>query len=364
MLSQVFRQNHINASVFELVVIISIIILGLFRENELFMIPAAATLSLLFTMLLMITSALRSWLRGWTWVVILILLLGLNQLSKFDTFYYESRAFGLSYEKTSTYLAENKQADSLNQADLKAHQTRLDRWFSRNQAHPVKKPKAVFITASGGGSRAMFWSFLALQHLDSLSHGELFDHTILMNGSSGGMIGSAYYRELRWEQAQGQATASAETYRLDLSRDLLNPVFYTLAVNDILIRTQRFNYEGDKYWKDRGYMFERTLNQMTRQMLDKPFGDYRKAEEQAEIPIMIFSPSIVNDSRRLLISTLPMSFMTSVESQPQYLEENVEYLRLFSENDPLNTRFTTILRMNASFPYIMPTINLPSKYWG
>ena len=29
-----------------------------------------------------------------------------------------------------------------------------------------KKPKAVFIATSGGGSRAMLWSMIALQHLN------------------------------------------------------------------------------------------------------------------------------------------------------------------------------------------------------
>lgn len=361
MLSQVFRQNHINASVFELVVILSIIVLGLFRENEVFIIPAAATLTLLFTMLLMVTSALRSWLRGWTWVVILGLLLGLNELSKYDTFYYESRAPGLSYEAKPNYLTRSVANDTLFQQDIKLHEERLQRWKLKNTEHPVKKPKAIFISASGGGSRAMLWSFLALQHLDSLTNGQLFKHSVLMNGSSGGMIGSAYFRELRWQQAKGTNNVYAEKYRLDLAQDLLNPVFFTLAVNDMLIRTQRFEYEGQKYWKDRGYIFEKTLNENSRFQLDKPLGAYREAETKAAIPLMVFTPSIVNDSRRLLISNLPMSFMSSIEKQEAALQENIEFLRLFSENDPLKVRFLSVLRMNASFPYIMPTINLPSN---
>lgn len=358
MLTQVFRQNHINASLFELLVILSILTLGLFRENEIFIIPAAATITLLFTMLLMITSAMRSWLRSWTWVVILLILIGLNQLSKYDTFYYESRALGLDYTTKAEYLADsslNKQAE-----DVKLHEKRLSYWFQKNQNHPVKKPKAIFVTASGGGSRAMLWSFLALQHLDSLTQGELFEHSIMMNGSSGGMIGSAYYRELRWQQAQEKTNAFDQKYSLDLAKDILNPVFFTMAINDMLIRTQRFEYEGEKYWKDRGYVFEKTLNKYTRNKLDKPLSAYYEAESKAQIPLMVFTPSIVNDSRRLLISNLPMSFMSSAMGKKSYLKENVEFLRLFKANDPRNTRFTTVLRMNASFPYIMPTINLPS----
>ena len=358
MLSQVFRQNHINASLFELLVIVSILILGLFRENPVFIIPAAATLTLLFTMLLMITSAMRSWLRGWTWVVILILLIGINQLSKFDTIYYESKAIGLDYSSKAEYLTQANQSPELIQEDIQLHEKRLNAWRIKNTSHPVKKPKAVFITASGGGSRAMFWSFIALKHLDSLSQGELFKHCILMNGSSGGMIGSAYYRELKWKNQLHQNDSSDN--RFHLAKDILNPVFFNLAVNDILIRTQRFEYGGEKYWKDRGYMFEKTLNQYTNNHFDKPLASYYEAELKAEIPLMLFTPSIVNDSRRLLISNLPMAFMTSSSNKDDYLKENVEYLRLFKDNNPRNTRFSTVLRMNASFPYIMPTINLPS----
>jgi hypothetical protein len=309
----------------------------------------------------MITSAMRSWLRSWTWVVIVVILIVLNQLSKYDDFYYESRLPGLDYTTKADYLHSLSDAefDKKFNKDVNQNEKMLDFWLQKNKA--AKKPKAVFVATSGGGSRAAFWSFLALQHLDSLTKGELFDHTILYSGSSGGTIGSAYFRELRWQQDQNQVNAYEEKYRLDLSKDMLNPLAFTLAVNDILIRTQRFNYKGEKYWKDRGYIFEKTLNQHSRIFLDHPLDYYRKAEHNAEIPLLLLSPSIVNDSRRLLISTMPMSFMTSVEGSESTLKENVEYLRLFEDNDPLQARFLTLLRMNASFPYIMPTINLPTK---
>jgi len=75
---------------------------------------------------------------------------------------------------------------------------------------------------------------------------------------------------------------------------------------------------------------------------------------------MIFSPSIVNDGRRMLISSLPISFMKETELQIDHLGENVEYQSLFNKNNPLNTRFLSILRMSASFPYIMTSVNLPT----
>lgn len=38
----------------------------------------------------------------------------------------------------------------------------------------------------------------------------------------------------------------------------------------------------------------------------------------------------------------------------------IEYTRFFADNNALNTRFTSILRMNATFPYIMPAASLPT----
>jgi len=362
MLHQVFRQNHINASIFEIIVIVSILTLGLFRENEVFIIPAAATFTLVFTMLLMITSAIRSWLHGWTWVIIAVVLIILNILSKHNNFYYESRAYGLDYSSIVDYPKADKVLLEEEEKDKKLHEKMFNKWKSKNKMDSNKKPKAVFIACSGGGSRAMYWSFLALQHLDSLSNGELFQHSIMNTGSSGGMIGAAYFRELKLRSMiDSTVNPYHSKYSQDMAKDLLNPLVFTWAVNDMLIRTQKFEYEGNKYWKDRAYIFEEVLSKHSRGFMDKKLIDYKEAEENATIPLMILSPSIVNDGRRMLIGNLPMAFMRKTELQEKYLSENVEYQHLFKNNNPLNTRFLTALRMNASFPYIMTTVNMPSQ---
>ena len=82
MLSQVFRQNHVNASLFQLTIVGSILILGAFRSFEALVIPAGASIILLLTILLMLSSAIRSWTKGWTIVIIIAVLFGLNQLTK------------------------------------------------------------------------------------------------------------------------------------------------------------------------------------------------------------------------------------------------------------------------------------------
>lgn len=364
MLTQVFRQNHINASFFEIVVIASILVLGLFREKAIFIIPAGATCFLLLTMLLMAVSAIRSWVRGWTLLVLIGFFALLNFLSKYDTFYYVNHLYGLDNSKVVSYPPEEKDDPEIFrmiESDLREHRELLENWKAKNY-QKNQKPKAVFIALSGGGSRAALWSFLGLEHLDSLTDGKLMKQTVMMTGSSGGMIGASYYREV-WRRAQLNDTIDpySKTYRWDMGKDLLNPLLFNLAVNDIFVRTKRFEYDGELHWKDRGYIFEKTLNEYSRGYLDKRMGDYAAAERSAEIPFMIFSPSIVNDSRRMMISNLPLSFMSNKPVSSNDREENIEFMRLFEQNNADSIRFLSVLRMNATFPYIMPLVDMPTE---
>ncbi|NNF02349.1 MAG: hypothetical protein HKN22_06665, partial [Bacteroidia bacterium] len=75
MLQSVFKQNHINAAVLEISIIVIFILLGLFREVEILKLPAAASVFILFTIIIMISGVLRYWLRGWANTVIILLLL-------------------------------------------------------------------------------------------------------------------------------------------------------------------------------------------------------------------------------------------------------------------------------------------------
>ncbi len=45
----------------------------------------------------------------------------------------------------------------------------------------------------------------------------------------------------------------------------------------------------------------------------------------------------------------------------QALQSSVEFRRLFSRQDPDNVWFSSVLRMNATFPYISPQVSLPSE---
>lgn len=350
MLSQVFRQNHINASLFQISIIASIIFLGLFRESDYVIIPAGASIVLLFTILLMLSSAIRSWTKGWSIAVIIGSLFLINFISKKYSFYYESKAFGLSYKEKVDYAKSfQKITPQKVNADLQESIQRLENWKAKTGK---QKPIAIFVATSGGGSRAAMWSFLAMKHLDEVSDFELSKHMIVGTGSSGGMIGLAYYRELLLRKATEQVDFKKGFY--NLGKDILNPIIFTLTVNDALIRTQRFEQNGEIHWKDRGYIFEKQLHEITQNVLNKPLKAYEEAEKNAQIPSLIFTPSIINDSRRLIVNNLPLTFLC------QKSTENVDFQTLLQNNDANEINFSTILRMTASFPYVMPTTSLPT----
>ena len=347
MLSQVFRQNHVNASFFQLSVVASILILGAFREFEILIIPAGASVILLLTVMLMLSSALRSWTKGWTLVIIIVALFGLNQLTKNDNKYFESKAYGMTYENQVDY-AESfifpTQEEVQEDIDLAIE--RLDNWKKQTGQ---EKPIALFVATSGGGSRASMWSFLALHHLNAATKGALMKHMTLGTGSSGGMIGLAYYREL-----YRQSLPTNERVK-DMGKDILNPVIFNLAVNDLLIRSHKFEQNGEQHWKDRGFIFEKQLHQNTDSVLVRTLGDYRTDELNAHTPSLILTPSIINDSRRLIVSNFPLRFLCTNN------QENVDFQSFFSANDPNAVNYATLLRMNSSFPYVLPSVSLPTE---
>ena len=373
MLKQVLRKNHRNAALFELVVVFSLLLLGLFRDIPIFNFPAAASVFLVFTMYLMLYSAIHAWFRGWSTTILVAALLIYNTLYATSLFYPRTRAFGLNYSgKQANYSLESLKSASTNsgtiQADFENTLYTLNKWRLKNSSHHTGgiKPKMVLINTSGGGLRSSLWTYHVLQSADSILKGGLMNHTMLITGASGGMIGAAFYRQLFYLYEQNKLNSySSYNFRDNISRDLLNPITFSLAVNDLFIRWQRFDDNKYTYNKDRGYAFEKALNNNTAQVLNKRLKDYEFPERESLIPMMIFTPTIVNDARKMYISTQPVSYLTRYFDGDSLKRnasiEGVEFTRLLKDQDAMNLRFTSALRMSASFPYITPFVALPTK---
>ena len=361
---KVFDQNHFNSVIIELFVFVALLLLGIFREIPLFQIPAAASALLLF----MFAGAISFWFKSWAASSVIVLILIFNVLVEKELVTKIYKAYGLDYDKKQVDYSLSKIA-SINslenyEKDIKATLEVLENW--KKKQNGTKKPKMVFVCASGGGQRSSLWTLKALQAADSITAGRLMQNTFLMTGASGGIIGSAYYRELYLRKQLGEDIQPNDPrFLANIGQDILNPLIFSLVVNDIFIRYQNFEYMGMQYSKDRGYAFEQQLNKNTGGFLDKRIQDYAEAERESIIPMMIMAPVIVNDGRKLYISPHHVSYLNLPNTQSDnYFDAKIkgmDFGYLFEGHGAKDLRFLTALRMSATFPYITPNITLPSS---
>ncbi len=365
---QVFDQNHFNLVIIELLIIGLVVLLGIFKDYPLFQLPAAASFIIFLTIFVMMAGAFSYWFGGWAATAALVLFLLVNYFVGQDYFSKTYKAFGLNYEmRPAEYSVQAIKAlnDSTTiEYDRRANLVMLENWRRKFPEH--SPPSLIFVCASGGGKRAALWTFNALQFTDSVTQGKLWDNTILITGASGGLIGASYFRELKLREKLGENRKPyASSHRQKISTDNLNPLIFSLLANDLFVGFTKFEYSGDSYYKDRSYTFEEQLNQITEGLMDKPISAYDSLELNGEIPMMILTPTIVNDGRRLYIASRPVTFMNyDIANYPEYplfKVGGVDFQRLFSEQGAKNLRFLSALRMSATFPYITPNTTLPTN---
>lgn len=366
-LEKVFAHNRINASVFEIVTIATFFILGMFRELPFFELPAGMSIVLLLSIILMFFSILMSWFRYWTYPIIIFSILFMNFLSENSSFFqYENYAYGMAYqpERMAEFSLSNihKQADDkqANEESRANFLTILSNW-KKNTG--LKKPKLVIVMTSGGGSRSALWTYSVLQQADQRLNGNLSANMQLITGASGGMIGASYYRGLLLLKRQGKnIDLSNPRYARNIAKDLLNKLSFSAYSNDLFVRYQTLQIGKNYYTKDRGYAFEQQLHENTENVLDKTLSYYQKYEQLSIIPTMIFSPTIVNDGRRLLVCSQSLAFMSHA-SGPENLTrsyENLDFQTFFKNNAPDSLRFSSVMRMSATFPFVLPMVTMPT----
>ena len=370
MIVKVFNQNQNNAAMFQLLVFGILLLVGSFQDYPPFQIPAGGSIILLFTIVMMLITILQTWLRGWFVAVAIALAMLINHSGQFNLNQFKNKAYGLNYEiEKASYTNEvvNAQGSNIDMyvEDIAVGKSVLEAWKARNLGPNGELPKLVIICASGGGLKSSVWTYRLMSSADELTNGEFFKKTHLLTGSSGGIIGMSYYRELYLRSLQGETPIPANEAIENISKDLLNPIAASFTLNDMFIQFRKVKVDGYTYSKDRGYAFEVQLHKNTGGVMDKRMKDYRKPELTSLIPTLILSPSIVNDGRRLIVASQPVSYLVHntssvlIDNQPSI--EDVEFSRLFWRQDADNMKFSSALRMNATFPFIMPLVTLPSE---
>lgn len=372
LLLKVFNRNHFNALLFELFLLVSLVTLGLFREISIFQIPASAAILLALTLFMMLVGAFQFIFGRWNFIFIfsLFLLLDLSVRNKLINFH--NYAYGLDYSISPI----NYNMDSLGviarknpsgNEDIATHIAILERRKAHlDSLYGEKKHPYFVVNVSGGGSKMSLWAVRVMQHLDSLTQNKFSEHLHIISGSSGGMIGAAYYREIYLQhKLKTSFSLYSDSLLRNISKDILNPIASSIALNDLFIRTGTLNYEGKVYPKDRAWAFENTLSKNTGNVLSKKVIDYYDYEVNAQIPLMLISPSVVEDGRRMLISPLPVSFLSeksmldNVSWHPKL--EVIEFNKMFKNHGAEKLSMTTALRMNATFPLVLPPVTLPTE---
>ena len=365
---QVFDQNHFNLVVIELLIFALVLVLGVFKDQPAFQLPAAASFTILLTILVMLAGAFSYWFGSWSGTASLIVFLIFNYLAGQDFFSKPEKAFGLDYTaEPADYSVSNLQALASPQKireDKEYTLQILENW--RKKFPQDQKPKMVFITVSGGGKRAALWAMTALQTTDSLTRGALMENTVLITGASGGLIGASYYRELKLRKKLGEPVdPNGVEHRVSVSTDNLNPLIFSFLANGVFVGFTKFEYAGQNYVRDRAFTFEKELDEITNHMMDKTISAYREPEFKAMIPMMILTPIITNDGRKLNISPHSVSYLNSeVLSLSDYTDNKiggVDFHRLFANHLSDSLRFLSALRMSATFPYITPNTTLPTE---
>ena len=364
----IFKRHHIAAIASMLLSFLFLVLVGFLLENKYFEMPAAASVLVFFAIMTAVIGALTYFLQSWSLPAAIVLLFVLNFLYSKEIIDPRNKAYGLDYTNKEKRPAYNKKSlqslcsvDKVN-ADRANMISILNKWKAKQKE---EKPIIFFINVSGGGLRSATFVMNALQKLDSMSNGNITKHTFLISGASGGMLAATYYRELcRAKLKDPSINLCQSSYTDNISRDLLNPVFTSMIARDIFAPIQKFRVGDFQYVKDRGYAFEKKLSDNTNGLLNIQLKDMSADESNARVPLIIFNSVIKSDGRKMIISSQPMSFMM----KPSFLEmdsaanpDGVDFASLFNQQQPGNLRVLTALRMNATFPYILPNVWLPSN---
>jgi hypothetical protein len=368
-LESVFKQNHFNAVMVQIIAMVILVVLGFFMDSSWCRIPTGATIFVLASMLMSAFGAITFWFKHWGLLVFFGILFMVNWITGFGFLNFNNKAYGLNYAYESRVNYDYESLDAMMWPRTVTTDSLLTVKILENKLvkkASEKKPKLVLICASGGGMRSAFWTFQTLREADKATHGNLMQQTALMCGASGGMLGQGLFRELVLQQKKGKIKDIYDPKYLDfLGRDLLNPVGFAIISNDLLIPMCSFKSGKYEYTKDRGYLFERQLNENCQYLFNKKLGDYRQPEVEGKIPLMFVTPVILNDSRRLLISPQGVSYMMRPPSRSAMIEnleiDGVDFGKLFAAQDADSLAFTSALRMNCTYPYILPNAFLPSK---
>jgi hypothetical protein len=242
--------------------------------------------------------------------------------------------------------------------------------------HPAgKKRPLVVVCVSGGGIRAAAWTLAVLERIEEefQKEGIAFPYHIrLISGASGGMVGAAYYSASLPSPGQSRPPGWRRRDYERITADSLSPVVQQIAYGDFWKMAWPFELAYD-----RGTALEEAWSKNLDEQLDKTFADLAAGEKEGWRPSLIFSPTLIEDGRRLLISNLNLHSvaLNAPSCQSSLLEpgdpkhpsrtfswEALELFKLFPDACTRKAfKLATAARLSASFPFVSPAAVLPTE---
>jgi hypothetical protein len=265
-LDTIFRRHHRNAVFATLVSYTILLFMGIFMHEPALRIPAGGSFLILFSIMMGIVGAYKYFTRTWETIGLVISIALVALLVHYKIMDLRSIANGLNYklpakeEPQYTYQHLHQLFDSAHYTrDLKQEEGRLNKWKGL-VTDSCGTPPLIVVTVSGGGLRSAYWTFHALQYIDSMTHDCFFRNTVLVTGASGGMIGAAYWRALHDDYRQGKVKDLYNIkYQENIGKDLLNAIIFSFASVDFISPFNKITVAGHTYTKDRGYAMEQEM---------------------------------------------------------------------------------------------------------
>ena len=222
----------------------------------------------------------------------------------------------------------------------------------------------VVVAADGGGVRAATWIMSVLTQLEDDSQGRFPQQVRFVAGASGGMLGAAHYVGSLQPPASGPVRhrtpandpLDRQALLKGIAEDSLTPLAERLVLHDLI---PGLAYLGS----DRGDAIQEAWERSTQGVLTQTVRSLQEGEREGWRPSLVLSPMIVEDGRRLFISNLELDNLATEGTQttpPRFLSRSaIELARMF--HDAAALHLGTAVRMSATFPYVMPAVEIPTS---
>jgi len=189
-------------------------------------------------------------------------------------------------------------------------------WRGADTGAPV-----IFVTASGGGIRAAYWTASTLAYLEQKLGGAFAGRLFAISGVSGGSLGAATYAALKRAQLDIGGTGSLiGPARAALGEDFLSPVVAGLLFPDL---AQRF-FPVPVLWADRQRFlelsWEAAFDGRARDLFQGPFQALYDGDARTRMPSLLLNTTVVETGQRAIVSNLQVSTLPDVLDllEPRY----------------------------------------------